>query len=75
MELLLNFANGRIAIFDLGVFNHRMTDEEKKSFIFEMDLEYPPELHDCDDDYPLALAVMTIEPEITGVKKHKLRAK
>ena len=29
MELLLNYADGRIAIFDLGVFNHRVTDEKK----------------------------------------------
>ena len=74
MELLINYAAGRIAIFDLGVFNHRVTDEEKKSFIFDVDLEYPPELHDRDDDYPLAPEVMTIEPEITGVKQHNLRA-
>ena len=40
MELLLNYADCRIAIFDLGLFNHRVTDEKKKSFIFEMDLEY-----------------------------------
>ena len=50
MELLMNYADGRIAIFDLGVFNHRVTDDEKKSFIFEVDLEYPPELHDRDDN-------------------------
>ena len=37
-------------------------------------MEYPPELHDCDDDYPLAPEVMTIKPEITGVKQHNLRA-
>ena len=55
MELLMNYADGRIDIFDLGLFNHRVTEEEKKSFIFEVDLEYPAELHDRDDDYPHAL--------------------
>ena len=39
-----------------------------------MDLEYPPELHERDDYYPLAPEVMTIEPEITGEKQHNLRA-
>ena len=37
-------------------------------------MEYPPELHERDDDYPLAPEVMTIEPEITGEKQHNLRA-
>ena len=41
IELLMNYADGRIAIFDLGIFNHRVTEEEKKSFILEVDLEYP----------------------------------
>ena len=74
MEQLLKYAYGRIAIFDNGVFYHRENDEEKKSFILEVDLEYPPELHERDDDYPLAPEVMTIEPEITGEKQHNLRA-
>ena len=74
MELFMNYADGRIAIFDLGVFNHRVTDKEKKSFIFEVDLEYPPELHDRNDDYPLASEVMTSEPEITGVKQQPARS-
>ena len=72
MKQQLNFADGRIAIFDLGLFDNRVLD--KKSFIFEVDLEYPPELHERDDDYPLAPEVMTIEPEITGEKQHNLRA-
>ena len=32
------------------------------------------ELHERDDDYPLAPAVMTIEPEITGENQHNLRS-
>ena len=46
MELLMNNADGCIVIFDLGLINNGGTDEEKKSFIFEVDLKYPPELHD-----------------------------
>ena len=61
MGLLWNYADGRIATFDTGLFDHRV-NEDKKSFIFEVDLEYPPELHERDDDYPLAPDVMTIEP-------------
>ena len=63
-EQLLNYTDGRIAIFDTGLFNHRENEKDKKRFIFEVDLKYPPELHERDDDYPLALKVMTIEPEI-----------
>ena len=73
MKHQLNFADARIAIFDLGLLDHMVLDE-KKCFIFEVDLEYPPELHKRDDDYPLAPKVMTIEPEITGEKQHNLRA-
>ena len=72
MEQLLNTADGRIAIVDVGLFDHRVLDE-KKSYILEMDFEYPPKLHKRDDDYLLASEVMTIEPEITGEKQHNLR--
>ena len=74
MEQQLNFANGRIVIFYLGLFDHRENEEDKRSYIFEVDLEYPPELHDSHDDYPLASEVMIIEPEITGLKQHNLGA-
>ena len=72
MGLLLNYADGCIAIFDTGLFDHRENEEDKKSFILEVDLEYPPELHELDNDYPLAPEVMTIEPEISGEKQHDL---
>ena len=74
MGLLLNYADGRIATFDTRLFDHRENTEDKKRFILEVDLDYPPELHERDDDYPLAPEVMTIEPEITGEKQHNLRA-
>ena len=69
----LNFADGRIAIYDLGLFDDRLLDKNK-SFISEVDLEYPSELHERVDNYLVAPVVMTIEPEITGDKQHNLRA-
>ena len=72
---LLNYADGCIAIFDTKLFDHRENKDDKKSVIFEVDYEYPPELHERDNDYPLAPAVMPIEPEITGEKQHNLRVK
>ena len=74
LEQLLNYADGRIAIFDTGFFDHRENEEDKKSYIFEIDLEYPPNLHKRDDNYTLASKIMTIEPEITNEKKPNLRA-
>ena len=37
-------------------------------------MEYPPELHERDDNYSLAPEMMTIEPEIISEKQHNLRA-
>ena len=34
MKLLMNYADGRIAIFDLGIINHRVTDKNKKKCYF-----------------------------------------
>ena len=65
MKQQLNFADGCIDIFDLELFDHRVLDE-KKSFVFEVDLKYTPELQERDDDYPHAPEMITIEPEITG---------
>ena len=73
MGLLLNYADGRIAIFDSGLFDYRENEEDNKRIILEVDLEYRPELHERDDDYPLAPKIMTIEPEITGKTQHNLR--
>ena len=74
MGLLINYSDRRIAIFETELFDHGVNEKDKYSFILEVYLEYPPKLHERDDDYPLAPEVMTIEHEITGEKQHNLRA-
>ena len=71
---LLNYEDGCIAILKTGLFYHRENDENKKSLILVVDLEYPPEHHERDDDYLLASEVMTIKPEINGKKQQNLRS-
>ena len=51
----------RIDKIDLGKYR----DDSKKGLILEVDLEYPQELHDLHNDYPLA-------PEKMAVKKDML---
>ena len=46
-----------------------------KSKNVEVDLDYPAEMHDRDDDYPLAPETMTIEAVMTSEQQHELRAK
>ena len=74
MGLLLSYSEGRMALFDTGLFDHREKEKDKNYFILKMDLEYSLELHERDDDYPLAPVVITIKPEITGEKQHNLHA-
>ena len=66
MELLLNYSDGRMAIFDTGLFDHWENKKDNKSYILEMDFEYALELNERDGVYILAFGVMTIKPEITG---------
>ena len=47
----LNYADGRITIFDTGLFDQQKNKKDKKSFILEVNLEYPPEVHESDNDY------------------------
>ena len=42
----------------------RLGDESNQSFIIECDLEYPPELHDAHNDYPLAAERLDIQVEL-----------
>ena len=63
------------AAFQDKVSRNQWFDEHEKQYCFKMDVDYPPELHDCDDDYPLAPKTMTIEAVMTSEKQHELRAK
>ena len=44
-------------------------------YILEVDLEYPREIHDRDDDYPLASKLMEIKIEMLPAKHLQLRRK
>ena len=46
MELPINYAGGRISIFDFKLFNHQMTDVEIKMLNFEVILKNLPKLPD-----------------------------
>ena len=39
-------------------------DDSNQGFIIECDLEYPPELHDAHNDYPLAAERLDIQVEL-----------
>ena len=44
-------------------------------YILEVDLEFPREIHDRDDDYPLAPEVLEIKTEMLSAKHLQLRRK
>jgi hypothetical protein len=44
-------------------------------YILQVDLEYPPEIHDRDDDYPMAPEQMDIAPEMLSETQHRLVVK
>ncbi|MCP6726116.1 hypothetical protein NL526_29070, partial [Klebsiella pneumoniae] len=42
------------------------------AYIFEVDLEYPANIHDRDDDYPLAPELLEIKTEMLSEKQLRL---
>ena len=50
----------QIEKFDLAKYN----DESKKGLILEVDLEYPEELHDLHNDYPLASEKLCVKKDM-----------
>ena len=44
-------------------------------YILQVDLEYPPEIHDRDDDYPMAPELLDITPEMLSETQHRLVVK
>ena len=52
----------------------KMKWDSKKGWILEVDFEYPEELHDAHNDYPLAPEKKAIKPEQTSEYQRRLRA-
>ena len=56
---------------DLGKYR----DDSKKGLILEVDLEYPAELHDLHNDYPLAPEQIEVQPDMLSPYCSHLREK
>ena len=52
----------------------RMKEDSKEGWILEVDLEYPEELHDAHNDYPLAPEKKAIKPEQMSEYQRRLMA-
>ena len=59
---------------ELASFNVMEVDDEAETgYILEVDLEYPQELHDLHNDYPLAPEKMQISPEMLSPYQQALK--
>jgi hypothetical protein len=73
-HLMDDVENGRITAEQADrLFADRLKNPQQ--YIFEVDLEYPAELHDRDDDYIIAPETMMIDASMISEKQHALRAK
>jgi hypothetical protein len=53
-----------VDLFDVDNMDNIMDEDLEKGYILEVDLEYPPELHDLHNDYPLAAERLTVSKEM-----------
>jgi len=65
------FTDEQVAQFQL----HAIAPDSKTGYILECDLEYPPHLHDCHSDYPLAPQHLTVDREMLSVFSSSLAGK
>ena len=49
-----------------GVDLNSKSDEDSKGYVLEVDLEYPPHLHESHNEYPLAPEKMVITPDMVS---------
>ena len=51
------------------------SDDAEYGYILEVDLDYPAEIHDAHNDYPLAAEHLTIDPEMLSPLQSKMHEK
>jgi len=71
--------HGNFEWSDSGNFNTErimnMTEDQDKGYIFQVDLEYPKELHDKHNDYPLAVESLCVDETELSPYQNALKEK
>lgn len=74
MNLLLDYADYRVVIFDKELFDHQMNEDNKTTLIVEVNLSYLTVLHERQNDYLLVSNIIIIKSSINVETEHNLRA-